>query len=160
MSKKSLVIYFSESSNTRTIATIIQNKTTSHIQEILTETPYVKEYNALVEQARQEIKEGYRPSIKKMDCNLNDYDVIFLGTPNWWSTIAPPVTTFLSENNLYGKVIAPFITHGGGGKGHADKDIKKLCPDATVLDAIDIYENGGSGAEKKVDSWLKKVGLS
>lgn len=160
MSKKSLVIYFSESSNTRSIARIIQNKTNSDIHEILTEIPYVKSYNALVEQAKQEIKEGYRPSIKKIDCNLDDYDVVFLGTPNWWSTIAPPVATFISENNLSGKVIAPFITHGGGGKGHADKDIKKLCPDAKILDAFDIYENGGSRAEKKIDLWFKKVGLS
>lgn len=160
MSKKSLVIYFSESSNTRSIARIIQNKTNSDIHEILTEIPYVKSYNALVEQAKQEIKEGYRPSIKKIDCNLDDYDVVFLGTPNWWSTIAPPVATFISENNLSGKVIAPFITHGGGGKGHADKDIKKLCSDAKILDAFDIYENGGSRAEKKIDLWFKKVGLS
>lgn len=160
MSKKSLVIYFSESSNTRSIARIIQSKTNSDIQEILTEIPYVKSYNALVNQAKQEIDECYCPSIKKMDCNLDDYDMIFLGTPNWWSTIAPPITTFISENNLAGKVIVPFITHGGGGRGHADKDIKKLCPDAKILDALDIYENGGLGAEKKVDLWLKKVGLS
>ncbi|MGS5515183.1 flavodoxin [Clostridioides difficile] len=159
MSKKNIVLYFSSSSNTKRIAEIIQKYTLADIQELFTETPYTKDYNALVKQAQQEIQKGIMPSIKKISYDLSDYDTIFLGTPNWWSTIAPPIATLLNQNNLSGKNIIPFITHGGGGKGHADKDIKKLCPNSKVLEIFDIYGNGGNGAEEKIISWLKRINM-
>lgn len=158
MTAKSIVFYFSESGNTRTVAGLIQARTGSDIQEITTRTPYVKSYDALVEQAKKEIRAGHKPPLKPLDRDAGGYEVIYLGTPNWWSTIAPPIATFISENNLDGKTIAPFITHGGGGKGHADKDLKALCPGASVLDMLVIHEDGGGDAERQIAAWLKKIG--
>ena len=159
MHKKSIVLYFPESSNTQTIARLIQSQTDSDLEEIKTVNPYVKGYSALVEQAKKEIRDGYHPPIQALKCDLASYDILFLGTPNWWSSIAPPVATMLSENNLSGMVIAPFITHGGGGKGHAEKDIKKLCPNSEVKKMLDIYGDGGAAAEEKIAAWIEVNGL-
>lgn len=158
MNKKSIVVYFSESGNTQTVARLVQSLTGSDILEITTKTPYVKDYDALVEQAKKEIRAGVKPPLKPVSFDPDQYETIYLGSPNWWSTIAPPLGTFISENKLSGKTLAPFITHGGGGKGHADKDLKALCPGATVLDMLALYEDGGAEAEKQLAGWLKKIG--
>ncbi len=152
----SIVVYYTWSGNTRKIAKIIASLVGADIQEILPETPYTKNYNKAVEQAKKEIREGFHPPIKKMDLDLSKYDVVYIGTPIWWSTIAPPVATFLSKNDFSGKTIMPFSTHGGGGKGQADKDIAKLCPKAKVLDMYTTYQDGRNSAKEEVAAWIKK----
>ena len=76
----------------------------------------------MVDQAKDEIRHGYHPTIKKDNVDLNSYDTVYLGSPIWWGTMAPPVMIFLSENDLDGKTILPFTTHGGGGRG-AEQEI-------------------------------------
>lgn len=159
MANRSIVLYFSVSSNTRAVADMIRAQAGADMEEIRPQTPYVTEYIALVEQAKREIRAGYRPPIAKLTHALSDYDVIYLGTPNWWSTIAPPIATFLEENDLRGKTIAPFITHGGGGKGHADRDLKALCPQARVTDMLALYGRGGMVAGREIAAWREKNGL-
>ena len=86
--------------------------------------------------------------------------MILLGTPNWFNTIAPPVASFLASSNLSGKKIGLFCTNGGGGMGHTIADIKALCKDSEIMDSINIYEDGGTEAEKKIADWLKQIGLN
>lgn len=82
-----------------------------------------------------------------------------MGTPNWFNTVATPAATFLAENDFNGKTIIPFVTNAGGGLGHIPADIKALAKGAKVLDSLNIYEDGGSGAKNKITDWLKKSGL-
>ncbi|MEN3012961.1 MAG: flavodoxin [Dictyoglomus thermophilum] len=152
-----LIIYYSWSGNTRKIAHIIQKEVGGDIVEIIPENPYPSSYNATVEQAKKEIKMDYKPPIKTKIEDIEKYDIIFVGTPNWWSTIAPPVATFLTQHNLSGKTIIPFITHGGGGQGRVVSDIKRLCPESKVLEPLSIYEGGSTDLREKILEWLKKL---
>ena len=97
-------------------------QTGADLLEIIPETPYSENYNTVVDQAKDEIRHGYHPTIKKDNVDLNSYDTVYLGSPIWWGTMAPPVMNFLSENDLDGKTILPFTTHGGGGRG-AEQEI-------------------------------------
>jgi flavodoxin len=112
-STKVLVIYYSRIGNTREIASQIHKITGGDIVEIMPVDPYPDDYNATTKQAKLELNSGYKPPLKTKVENVESYNVIFVGSPNWWSTIAGPVKTFLSEYDLSGKTIAPFITHEG-----------------------------------------------
>ena len=160
MTKKILIAYMTHSGNTRAIANIIHNVIGGITFEIQPEVPYPNSYNAVVEQAKKEIKAGYRPALKTDLNSIEAYDTIFIGSPNWWSTIAPPITTFLSAHDWSRKTVVPFCTHGGGGKGQIIKDIAKLCPGATVLGGIDVFGRGSRDTQAKVSAWLANLGIS
>ena len=94
-----LIVYYSRTNNTKAVAEHIRDATKGTVFEIVPERPYPQEYRATTEQAKKEINEGYRPPLKTNLDSIKDYDVIFVGTPNWWSTMAPPVATFLSSHD-------------------------------------------------------------
>jgi flavodoxin len=155
-----LIAYYSHSGNTRKIANLIHREVGGTIHEIQPKVPYPNSYNAVVDQAKIEIETEYKPALQSTLDHLESYDTIFVGSPNWWSTIAPPVATFLSEYDLSGKTIVPFCTHGGGGLGRIGKDIAKLCPQSTILSSFEIYGSGTGNAQAKVSAWLSKVGMT
>ncbi len=157
-SEKILVIYYSRSGNTREIAHQIHQMVGGDIIEIQTVTPYPDDYNAVVKQANVELNSGYKPPLKTKIEDIGSYDVIFLGSPNWCQTIAPPVQSFLSQADLSGKTIVPFITHGGGGSGRSVADIAALCQDSTILD--DLVVRGGKPEKKAITEWLSKLEVS
>ena len=152
-----LIVYFSHSGNTRRIAELIQNATGGTLFEIEPVLPYPADYNKVTEKARKEIREGFHPPLKNADLPLELYDTVIIGTPNWWSTIAPPIASFLTSHDVAGKKIAPFCTHGGGGGGRIVKDIEKKCPKNSILTCLEIYGNGGTEAKSQVDMWLRKI---
>ena len=158
MAEHILVVYFSHSGNTYKIANLIHQEVGGTIHEIQPEVPYPNSYNAVVDQAKKEIQAGYKPALQSTPDHIESYDTIFVGSPNWWSTIAPPVATFLSEYDLSGKTIVPFCTHGGGGLGRIGKDIAELCPQSTILSSFEIYASGTGNAQTEVSAWLSKVG--
>ncbi len=131
-SKKILIAVFSYTGNTRQAAQAIQRKTGGTLIEIEPETPYSKDYQAVVKQGREEVDSGFLPKLKTKAANIRDYDVIFVGSPIWWYTIAPPVASFLHDHDLSGKTVVPFFTHGGYGIGHSLKDIRKYAPGAVL----------------------------
>jgi hypothetical protein len=94
-----LIVYYSRSGNTRAIANLIHQEVGGTIHEIQPEVPYPSSYNAAVDQAKKEIPAGYRPALRSTLAQVESYDTIFVGSPNWWNTIAPPVATFLSEHD-------------------------------------------------------------
>ena len=160
MAEHILVVYFSHSGNTRKIANLIHQEVGGIIHEIQPEVPYPNSYNAVVDQAEKEIQAGYKPALQSTLDHIESYDTIFVGSPNWWSTIAPPVATFLSEYDLSGKTIVPFCTHGGGGLGRIGKDVAKLCPRSTILSSFEIYGSGTGNAQADVSAWLRRVGMT
>jgi flavodoxin len=156
-SAKVLVVYYSRSGNTREVANRIHQMVGGDIVEIEPVDPYPDDYNAVVKQANAELNAGYKPPLKAKVENIGSYDVIFLGSPNWWHTIAPPVQSFLSQSDLSGKIIAPFVTHGGGGSGRSVADIAALCRNSTILDALVV--RGDNAGKKAITEWLSKFAL-
>ncbi|WP_245522857.1 flavodoxin [Thermoanaerobacter italicus] len=160
MAKQILIVYFTWSGNTRKIANLIHKEIGGTTFEIQPKVPYPSSYNEVVAQAKKEIQTEYKPPLKTKIDHIESYDIIFVGSPNWWSTIAPPIATFLSEYDLSGKTIAPFCTHGGGGKGQMISDIIKLCPKSTILEEFVIYGSGAGDAQANVSQWLHKIGIT
>jgi flavodoxin len=159
MAEPILIVYFSRSGNTRKIAQLIQQEVGGTLHEIQVAAPYPAAYNAVVEQAKQEIQAGYKPTLRATLDHLEAYDTIFVGSPNWWSTIAPPVAAFLAEHDWSGKTIAPFCTHGGGGLDRVAQDMAKLCPQSTFLSSFAVYGSGTGNVQAEVAAWLRKIGL-
>ena len=157
MSKKKLVLFYSWSGTTRRVAKSIAAKAGADLVELQPTVPYPDNYNTTVTQAKKEIQNKYDPPLKPVSIDLNDYDVIYLGTPNWWSSIAPPVVSFLHKVMPADKTIAPFCTHGGGGEGHIARDVRTYCIGCDVLPLLCLPERS-IGEEQKIDSWLKQIG--
>ena len=157
--KKILVAYFSQSGNTQEIANQIKSATGADIFIIQPVTAYPSDYQTLVDQAKKEVNAGFKPALKSKVDNIDSYDIIFVGSPNWWSRIAPPVATFLSGYDFSGKTIVPFITHEGSRMGRSVADIKKLCPNSTILEGFPVRGSSVKNAQKEVNMWIKKIGL-
>lgn len=158
MSKKRLVLFYSWSGSTRKIAELIARKTDADLREIVPEQAYPSDYNTVTAQAKEEIMNRHYPALLPIDMDWSAYETIYLGTPNWWSTMAPPVASFLNQVMPTEKAIAPFCTHGGGGAGHIAKDIAKFCIGCDVLPLLAVQEDGGTNAERLVGQWLKQIG--
>lgn len=126
---KVLIAYFSWSGNTRTAAEYIQKATGGTLFEIKPLKAYPDDYDECVDQAKKECRDGFKPELASKVDQMDQYDVIFVGSPNWWGTMAPPVATFLTSYDFKGKTVIPFFTHGGGGVQNCERDAHQLCPD-------------------------------
>jgi len=157
LSNSILIAYYSWSGNTRSIAEQIHCLVGGELFEIQPAKPYPNDYNACVKQARREIEAGYKPPLAATCVDMESCDLIFLGSPNWWSTIAPPVATFLDSTSLSGRTIAPFCSHGGGGAGRIENDIAKLCPTSLLREGLFLYGRGGHDMKAKTAAWVQKV---
>jgi flavodoxin len=157
--KKILVAYFSHSGNTREIANQIHKSVGGDIFEIQTVQTYPSNYDAVVKQARQELDSGYKPALKTKIKNIESYDIVFVGYPNWWGTIPRPIVTFLSEYNFSGKIIVPFCTHEGSRLGNSVNDIRKLCPQSNFLDGLAVRGSDINNAQNELSGWLCKIGM-
>ena len=157
--RKVLVAYFSHSGNTREIANQIQGSLGGDIFRIEAVKPYPDDYDAVVERAGQELHSGYRPALKARIEDIRSYDLVFVGYPNWWGTIPAPVRVFLTEDDLSGKIIAPFCTHEGSGLGRSVADIARLCPKSALLEGLAIRGSTVKTAQGKVSEWLRQIGI-
>lgn len=157
--RKVLVVYYSRSGNTREVASQIHQALGGDIVEIQTVSPYPADYKETTTQAKQELESGFKPPITTKIADIASYDVVFVGSPNWWGTIATPVMTFLTEHDLSGKTIAPFITHEGSALGRSAADIGKLCPKANILEGLAVRGKSAKSAQDDVAAWLRKLGL-
>ena len=129
--KKMLVVYYSWSNgNTKRIAEQLTNGTGADIARIETTEPYSGSHEDVVEQGKREVEAGFMPRINPISVNLADYDVIAIGTPTWWYTMAPAVLTFLTVNDFTGKTVIPFMTADNG------HDIIKILSDAGIKASV------------------------
>lgn len=152
-----LVAYYSYSGNTQDIAIQINTLVGGELFRIEPAKEYPKDYQEILTVSKKEIDDGYKPALKDTVKDIAHYDIIFVGSPNWYSTIAPPVASFLSENNFAGKKVIPFITHGGGGKANCFTDINNMCPNATVSEGLAVYDKQLNSANQKIVTWLEKI---
>lgn len=157
---KVLVAYFSHSGNTRAMARQIAEAADGDLFEIVPAEAYPAEYKAVVDQAKKEINDGFRPALKGRLPDVGAYDVIFVGSPCWWATIAPPVATFLTSCDFAGKTVIPFMTHEGSGMGRSEADIRKLCPQSTVPDGLAVRGSAVRNSKEAVGKWVRSLGLA
>jgi flavodoxin len=157
--KKILIAYFSHSGNTREVANQIHGLVGGDIFEIQTVQPYPSNYDAVTKQAKQEQEAGFKPRLEGKVKDIESYDVIFVGYPNWWGTIPMAFVTFFSEYNFPGKTLVPFCTHEGSYLGRSIDDIKKLCPRSSILDGLAVRGSNVKNAQNEVSRWLRKIGI-
>ena len=145
--------------NAELIANWIAEKTGGDLFSIKTQNKYSSDYDECLNQARKERDNNERPVLVGRVNNIDDYDVIFLGFPNWWYTCPMAVFTFVESYDLSGKTIIPFCTHGTGGLSRTIRDLKNLLPaDCEVLEAIGVYRPEVKNSKSRVLDWLKKLG--
>ena len=133
---KTAVVYFSWSGNTRFAAETIAKKAGADLFEIKADTPYSSDYGKCCDEAKPECYGKTLRPIKPIDgLDLSKYDMVFVGTPNWWGTMAPPVRTWATQSKdaLKGKTVCLFQTHGGGGMQSLGRDFAALLPESKVL---------------------------
>ncbi len=141
--------------NTEIAAGIIEELTGADMFKIEQLKPYSKGYNACIEEAKADQQRNARPELKRYPDTVSDYDVIYLGFPNYWSTMPMAVFTFLEHFNFDGKIIKPFCTHEGSGMGRSVADIKRLCPGATVENGLAIHGGSVNKSKKDIEEWVK-----
>ena len=159
MPKKILVAYFSHSGNTQEIAKQISEFVGGDVFRIEPVKNYPSNYQEVLRVSKAEIDNHIKPDLKEEVKDVKQYDIIFIGSPNWYSTVAPPVVSFLTNCDFSGKVVVPFITHGGGGEANCITDIKKMSSDATYLQGIVISGSQVKSAFQKIRSWLRDIQL-
>ena len=146
--------------NTQYMANVIAEHTDSDIFRIEPETPYPTDHETLVDIASEEQEENARPAIDGNIGNLDDYDVIYVGYPIWWSDMPMILYTFFDEYDLSGKTIVPFGTHGGSGFAGTIDAIAELEPNANVIeDGLTISRDDIEDAESDIIAWVENIGL-
>ncbi len=147
--------------NNQYIAQIIQRETGGELFAIETVQEYPTTHDPLLEFAYNEKTDNARPELATQIENLDSYDVIFLGYPNWNADLPMPLYTFLEKYDFSGKTIIPFTTHGGSGFSRTIQTISELQPNATVIsDGLSISRNSVSGAESDVVAWVNGLNLT
>ena len=114
----------------------------------------------MVDQAKQEQEDNYRPELATEVENMDSYDVVFIGYPNWWGTMPMPVFSFLEEYDFSGKIIIPFCTHEGSGLGRSVEDITKICRQSTIQKGLAIRGSSVETAQDDVSEWLHEIGMA
>ena len=145
--------------NTEVIATMIQKMITGDLFHIESVNAYPVDYAETTEVAKEELRTNARPALTRHVEDMASYDTVFLGYPNWWGTMPMPVYTFLEEYDFSKKTIAPFCTHEGSGLGRSVSDIRKACPQSTVLDGIAIRGGDVKNAKNDISGWLRDIGM-
>ena len=156
---KMLVLYYSQTGNTKAVATEIANRLSADIEEIVPVELYDGDFQATIERGKKELDEGAFPEIQPVKADLAKYDVIFIGYPVWFGTYAPPVITFLNNADLSGKKIVPFCTFGSGGLESSMKDLAEAEPKAEILPGYGVRAARMEAMPKEIDQFLKANGF-
>lgn len=152
-----LILYFSMSGNTETVANYIHEEIGGDIVKLETVQTYPEDYDELVDYAREEQRDNARPELETAIENIEQYDTIFLGYPNWWGDMPMPIYSFLDQYDLSNKTIAPFITHGGSGLSGTPANIANEEPDAVVTEGLAINGDDVDDCQDEVNEWLNEL---
>lgn len=146
--------------NAARIAGWIQQEVGGDLHSIVVEEPYPSNYDECLDRVADEKVDNARPALRTHVENMEDYDIVFLGFPNWWYTLPMPVLTFVEEYDLSGKTIVPFVTHGTGGLSATIRDLTAALPEGTViLDEIGVYRSEVTSSQSAVLEWLRGLDL-
>ena len=157
--QKILVLYYSQTGNTKAVAEEIANRLGADIEEIVAVNPYDNDFQATIDRCKQEKEQGVLPDINPVKADISKYDVVFIGYPVWFGTYAPPVTAFLSNVDLSGKKIVPFCTFGSGGLESSVKDMAAAQPKAEILPGYGVRAARMEAMPEEIDWFLKANGF-
>ena len=157
--KKVLVLYYSQTSNTKTVAQEMATKLGADMEEIVPVKPYDGDFQATIARCSQEREQGIVPEIQPVKADIAKYDIIFIGYPIWFGTYAPPVAAFLNKADLSGKKIVPFCTFGSGGLDSSVKELAAKQPKAEILPGYGVRAARMAAVPKEVDQFLKAGGF-
>ena len=138
---------------------MIAEATGADLFSIRTAEAYPATYDETVDQGLEEQNANARPALAARLENPEQYDVVFLGYPNWWGDLPMAVYSFLEETDLSGKTIVPFVTSGGSGFSDTVSAIESLEPDAAVLQGLALSASGAAGAQDEVNQWLSGLAI-
>lgn len=163
--RKVLIAYYSRTGTTREFASQIQKSVGGDLFELQTTHSYPKEYRATTNQAKREQEANFRPQLTADVPNVESYERVFIGYPNWWGTLPMAFFSFLESHRFAGKTIIPFCTHEGSDLGRGVNDIRSLCPNATILEGLALRGGGvdhvrSESARREVALWLEKIGMT
>lgn len=153
--QKVLVLYYSQTSNTKAVAQEIATKLNADIEEIVSMNPYSGDFKETIERCKNEQQAGIVPENKPLKADISKYDVIFLGYPIWFGTYAPPVEAFLNKVDLSGKKVVPFCTFGSGGLESSVMNLASKQPNAEILEGYGVRAARMAAMPKEVDQFLK-----
>ncbi|MCM1546524.1 MAG: NAD(P)H-dependent oxidoreductase [Clostridiales bacterium] len=145
-----------ERGNTEIVAEFIQRAVGGDLFEVETVKPYPDDYYVCIDEAQKELRASARPEIKAYPDNLESYDIIFVGYPNWWGTMPMAMFTLLEKCDLKGKKIVPFCTNEGSGMGNSERDLAKVCKGANVMRGLSIHGAEAANSEKVVADWAER----
>lgn len=155
-----LIAFFSKTNNTRRVAEHIRSRVGGDLFQVATREPYPQDYRETTSIARTEQDSNARPELADTVSPeaMKDYDVVFLGYPNWWGTIPMAMFTFLEQHDWSGKIVVPFCTHEGSGLGRGPGDIGDAAAGATLRQGLAVRGGSAAGAQGDVDRWLRQLG--
>jgi len=151
---RTLVACFSRSGNTRVVAGLIHRSMPSDLFEIQPAVDYPADYLETVAQARQERDDGVEPALRTRIASMDRYDTVYLGFPIWGETAPPIIRSLLSQHDMRGKTIVPFITHGGFGVGSSLRVVASHAPNARILNAFVMQADQERKTMESVNAWL------
>jgi flavodoxin len=142
--------------NTEAAAKLVAEQTGGDLFKIDQKKPYSRNYNECIEEAKKDQSEGARPELVSVPESLDGYDTIYLGYPNYWSTMPMAVFTFLESFDFSGKTIMPFCTNEGSGMGRSERDLRSECPGADVHKGLSIHGAEAADSGRDIAKWIKK----
>ena len=159
---KPLVVYWSwsETHNTKVVAEMLKEKTGADLAVIEMVTPYPSDFGGAAQAGQRDKAQTKAPAIKDIGVDVSKYDPIYVGTPIWFSSYAPPVRTFLQNYDLKGKTVALFCTHGQGNPATFTylSDMKALFPDFAFFPEVFAHKGTeAANAGPALDAWIAKV---
>ena len=156
--QKTLVLYYSQTSTTKTVATELQQQLGADIEAIEAVEAYNGNFQETIQRCQREMQEGKTPALKPIKSRLSDYDVIFLGYPIWFGTYAMPIATLVKDCDFAGKTIVPFCTFGSGGLNTSSDALIKALPKAKIAAGYGVRTARVAAAPKELDRFLKENG--
>lgn len=154
-----LVLYYSQTSNTKQVAEEIATRLEADIEELVLKNPYDTDFQATIARSMKEREEGVTPEIEPLKADINQYDVVFIGYPIWFGTYAPPIATLLESIDLTGKKVVPFCTFGSGGLESSVKDLTEKLPNAEILPGYGVRAARIKAVPEEIDQFLKAGGF-
>ena len=144
--------------NTEKTARMLADLTGGELYRIEQAQPYSDDYQTCIAEAKADLQKIARPKILNLPDNLDDFDEIYLGYPNYWGTMPMAVYTFLDHYDFIGKTIHPFCTHEGSGLSHTVQDIQKAAPGAIVTKGLAIHGSHVDSSKAAISKWVQEVG--
>ena len=168
---KALVAYFSragenysngdvvkiEEGNTEVVAKKIAILTNGELFKIEQATPYSDDYYTCIEESKEHKAKNMRPELVNCITSIDDYDIIYLGYPNYWNSLPRCILSFIEKFDFTGKIIKPFCTHGGSGFGNSVEELKAECKGAFITKGLEITGTEAHGHDDDIVKWLEKT---